>query len=555
MIPSPLQPDKNPNRRFQWFALSEIYTGSGGTGAWVPNPNDLVWSMSLGVMVVDDVDYTTGISTLVSINLGRVGGGANPSDVLLGLGPESASQAQRVYIDTSVIPHRMCTTALFQLSGSDLTHVKIFNGNDIEDSPEVISAMFDGAGNFISENVPLEMVQQDNMTNIAIKTPVSAYSTRSLNNGDMVTLVAYTSSGAIRLIYRLKAVVTNFIRSSNASQKYITSIELVSPLISATDSSVIEVPVNMTVQSGMFMGRVHFSDGTFNTLPIDGSKFSLLGITAFIASVPNAWGDAVLGYKLGANEFAFGVTAPIPDTMLPRPYRIKTVAADNLYTVKIFAVPKWVTSGTPHWALDFFLYTLDRDTIYAINSHISYSTVYPAFDGAMIAGVQTIQVSVNMKDIGSFPYYLHSQIIKVTLNSVASDSLANGYTTIVYSDGLSYGVGKTANVYTDSVDPAKKNMNIANGFTNLTDWLHDMFYELAPLYVTGAEQQAPAPTHVRLRVDSTFYRVVPIASVLTPILNVDIPSHQGRNLRLEFISRDGSVDKELAIAGLTIKAI
>lgn len=555
MSPSPLQPDKNPNRRFQWFALYEVYTGPTGTGAWVPNPNDLIWSDTLGVMKVDDVDYTTGISTLVSINIGRVGGGADPTDILLGLGPESASQAHRMFIDTSVVPHRMSTSALFQLTGTALTHIKVFYGNDITDEPEVISAMFDNAENFISENIPLELVQMDNATNIAVKTPVSGFSTRAVNSGDLVTIVVYKSDGGIALIYRMKAVVTNFIRSSNASQRYVTGIELISPYMSATDSSVIEVPANLTVQSGMFQGRVHFSDGSVNTLPVDGSKFTLAGIEGYIASVPDVWGDLVLGYKLGPNEFAFGVTAPIPDRMLPRPYRIKTTAADNAFTVKMFVVPRWIATGSPSWALDYFLYTLDRDTIYSINNQVSLSNAHPAFDGLAIGHTQTIQASVNLKDIGPFPYYHHSQLFNIGLLALGNDTFANTYATVSYSDGLLYGSGKTANVSVDGSDPALRNLNISNGYTNLTDWLHDMYYETQPLFVNSAEAQAPSPTHVRLRVDTTFYRVITIAQVLAQISNVDIPSPQGRTLRLEFIQRTGSVDKELAIAGLTIKAI
>lgn len=555
MNPSPLQPDKNPNRRFQWFALWEIYTGAGGTGAWVPNPRDLVWSDTAGVFKVIDVDYATGISTLVSINIGRVGGGADPSDILLGLGPESASQAHRIFMDTSVVPHRMSTSALFQLSGTALTHIKVFYGIDITDDPEVMSAMFDNAGNLISENIPLELVQMDNATNIAVKTPVAGFSTRAVNTGDMVTIVAYTSDGGIALIYRMKAVVTNFVRSSNASQRYVTGIELISPYMSPTDSSVIEVPANLTVQSGMFQGRVHFSDGSTNTLPVDGSKFTLAGIEGFIASVPDVWGDLVLGYKLGPNEFAFGVTAPIPDRMLPRPYRIKTVAADNAFTVKMFVVPRWIATDSPRWTLDYFLYTLDRDTIYAINNQVALSNAYPAFNGLSIGHTQTLQASVNLKDVGPFPYYHHSQIFKVSLQALGSDTFASTYATISYSDGLLYGSGKSANVSVDGANPSLRNLNISNGYAGIADWLHDMFYEVQPLFVNTAEAQAPAPTHVRLRVDTTFYRVIPIEQVLTQINNVDIPSPQGRTLRLEFIQRAGNVERELAITGLTIKAI
>ena len=84
-IPTPLQPEKNPNRRFYQWAREEIYTGPNGTGAYVPNQGDLVYDRQLGMFEVASVDYTTGLSILTPINLCNMGVGATEEDSLLSI--------------------------------------------------------------------------------------------------------------------------------------------------------------------------------------------------------------------------------------------------------------------------------------------------------------------------------------------------------------------------------------------------------------------------------------------------------------------------------------
>ena len=89
-IPTPLQPEKNPNRRFSQWRRDEIYTGPNGTGAYVPNQFDLVWDRVRGMYEVASVDYTTGLSILTPINLCATGIGATEDDALLSIGPGAA---------------------------------------------------------------------------------------------------------------------------------------------------------------------------------------------------------------------------------------------------------------------------------------------------------------------------------------------------------------------------------------------------------------------------------------------------------------------------------
>ena len=68
-IPTPLQPEKNPNRRFSTWARHEVYTGPNGTGAYLPNQHDLVCDRLTGYYEVSSVDMTTGLSILTPINV------------------------------------------------------------------------------------------------------------------------------------------------------------------------------------------------------------------------------------------------------------------------------------------------------------------------------------------------------------------------------------------------------------------------------------------------------------------------------------------------------
>lgn len=559
MNPSPLQPDKNPTRDFRVFHLREIYTGPSGTGAWVPNPEDLIWALSTGFQTVFAVDYTSGLSTLLPVNVSTLGGGADLTEALLAAGPGSVSSNFRIYIDDSILPHPLAFDNRLACFGSENATCKVFRGINIGPSGDVISARYDGNGDLISENLLMENVADITMNNVAVKTVTPGSCSGSVLNGDLLTAVFYTDTGAINGIYRMLAVTTDFVRAADANSKYISAIELISNYMSSSDSAVVDVPVNLTVQSAMFKGRVHYNDGSTTTLPIDGTKFSLLGLNAYMASVPDQYAGIQLVYALGPGEYASGLTPGLPGNMKNRAYRLHTIAADNAFTVKIFAIPTYDTTlPTPAWRLNYYLYNLDRQVYYNIDEWVQFPVGQPAFNGlpAAYGTEQNIQVSVNLQDIGvGLPYYYYSQILKVTAVAPGVNSLATDYFNIDYSSDLAvYGNGSYARVQNDGTDPLQKNLYINDGMLQLGDWLNSHYYNLLPLKVQNVEFTPPAPTHVRLKIGTSYYRLMPIAEVLSPILDVTIASPQGKTIRMEFVKIVGATVYELAMGYMVLKS-
>ena len=83
-------------------------------------------------------------------------------------------------------------------------------------------------------------------------------------------------------------------------------------------------------------------------------------------------------------------------------------------------------------------------------------------------------------------------------------------------------------------------------------WLEYMYSSVSPLRYTQTEAVAPVPTHVRLRIGSSWSREVPIENIFNKITNISTTVAQGTLLRLEFFKRTGDVDYELAISSMNI---
>src|SRR6187399_2841059 len=151
-------PIQDVTRLFQIWSIKDVYTGPSGTGRYVPNPGDIVIQVVVTTKteyLVQAVDPQTLLSTLVVLSDDT--DGDFPSNTLFGAGPGPQSSTFVLYIDHSVTPARMAVDKRCWCGGSGTKYAKIFLGTDISSTGSVISAMFDTNGNFISENVPLEL--------------------------------------------------------------------------------------------------------------------------------------------------------------------------------------------------------------------------------------------------------------------------------------------------------------------------------------------------------------------------------------------------------------
>lgn len=544
------EPIKNPGERFRQWNMAEIYTGPTGTGKYVPNVDDLGLNWSeLSFYRCVHVDYVTGYSTWQRVNLNNNSGVDETLDVITGVGSGYTFESFRLWINTKQLPYTMNFDARLHLYGSKAAYIKVFEGNDITNEGRVVSAVYNASGVMTSENIPLELVKYSgDVTNLAVRTPVNAHCSTTLNVGEIVTAVVYGKDGSILSASRLIVAHSDAVRTLEASAKYITNIELISPYLSTTKADTLEYPLNMLVQSDSLKGRVRYSDGTFKEYPIDGVKFSLMGINGYIASEVGQEFPLILNYTLSKGEYAFGVSEPVPERSITRDYKLETIKSDDEYSVKIFALPEWLNSGK--WGLRYYLYNLERDAVHDITKFVELGSESKAFNGSNYDSVQDITIAFNMMNLGtSYNYYRQVQTVRVQLYRPASDLTATTYYTLGYTTDLKYGSGIKARASGTTND---YKLDISCGHQDINTWLEYLYQSLSPLRYTQTEATAPKPTHVRLRIGASWSREVPLANVLSTISTISTTITQGTLLRLEFFKRTGDVDYELAVGSMNI---
>lgn len=551
------EPIFGEERGFRIWDKSEIYTPA-GPGRMVPNVNDVVTEWSGNVLQfnrVSQVNETDGTSQLVPATVQPPSGGVLEEDILLGSGPGTVSESYRLYTNTETVPHSLVFDSRLHIYGATAQYVKVFRGTDISEDGHVISAVFNVANQVVSQNIPLQNVIIPGSQVIAIRTPVPAGAIEALTDGEVCTVVVYGTGGEVLSYYKLLTRVTNFIRTTDSSLKYIVDIDLISNLISSSNASLVEVPLNFLLQSANFMGKVTYSDGSELVLPVDGTKFRLSGIDNFVASQEGQQAPLVLFYYMSANEFAYGDSGPTGARFKSEDYTITTIAAQGAYSVKLFAVPRWQTTPSARWVLDWYLYNLDRDEVFDATPYVQYAVLSTPFNGTAIGTRQQLTVTVNLQQVSpTFNYFQHVQILWVTLTQLGNNNAVNGYTSIEYTDGNVYGATFEA-VRGVSATPTEYTLNVANGLTDIGDWLAATYYKVEPIIMTGTELVPPAPTHFRLRIGASFTREVEVIAFASLIDNIpnSAGATQGAPARLEFFRRVGLTDYELAVAHMTIQ--
>ena len=544
------EPIKSPGERFRFWNMVEIYTGPSGTGRYVPNIDDLGLNWKeLSFYRCVFVDYTTGYSTWQRVSIGNNTGIDTALDVITGVATGYTYESFRIWVNTKQLPYTLHFDARLHLYGTKAAYVKVFLNNDITANGTVISAIYNASGVKTSENIPLEKVSfSSDITNLAVKTPIDAYCSTTVAEGDIVTAVVYATDGSIISACRLVVALGDAVRSLEASAKYVTNIELKSPYLSRTKANTLEYPLNMLIQTDSLIGRVRYSDGSYKDYPVDGTKFDLLGRDGFIASQVGQEFPLKLKYSLSSGEYAYGVSQPVPERSKLVDYIVEVINSDDEYSVKIFVVPEWLPSGK--YGLTYYLYDLERDSIHNVTNFIELGSESPNFVGDNYNTVQELVVAFNMFNLGtSYYYYRQVQSFRIQLFRPATDKAATTFYTLGYTSDLTYGSGIKARA-TGTTN--NYSLDISFGHQDINTWLEYAYRSLSPLRHTNTEPSAPKPTHVRLRIGSGWSREVPIDQILSGISNVAATIQNGTTLRLEFFKRSGDTDYELAIGSMNV---
>lgn len=552
MATTTIKPIVDQYRGFRNWNYKELYLPEETTGQVVPNIDDMVidWDSNTISRVIS-VNYANNTFTLIPTSLGKTSG-YTTDNVLTSSGPGEISEAFRIYVNTEVTPHTLNFDSRLRLFGTEVAYVKVFRGTKVTVDGDVMSAIFNSSNVKTSENIPCELIVTPSAENYGMKTPTSAWASDTVNDGEILTVVAYSVKGDVCSISRMVAVNTNVIRTINQEAKTITNIDLVSSYLSSTDLSLLQYPLNMPIQSDMMQGRVTYSNGDAALLPIDGTKFKILGIDSFIATEVGQTFNLQLVYTLSDGEYANDVSAPLPERVLKQPYRIQTIESDDAYMLKLFFVPVWDNINSK-WVLNYYLYNIERSQIIDVTAYIEVGSQSAAFDGTKYDAPQNLTVSLNMTSLGtSYKYYRHVQTFTIQLYTPGNNSLASNYWYIRYTNDTLYGQGLTARITADPESVTDWRVDVSNGYSIVKEWLDKVYSVLSPLYYPSVESAPPDPTHVRVRIGNSWMREIEIADILNPITGVNASVAQGQPVRMEFFARTTVRDQELALASLSM---
>lgn len=535
-----VKPIYEPEARWCMWNMKEIFTGTVGANRYVPKVNDwVVDTLARAIYSVLAIDPMTLLVTMEPVD----NTGLSSLD-----GDRGANHL--VYLDTSVVPHALAVDARFRIPGTMNTYIKIFRGTDVSAATgKVISFLFDASGNFVTNNIPLELAELDTHTNVSIKVPVPCHTKEALADGELVTVVAYNAQNNVVRKDTMTIENTSFIRGQGAPTKYISHISLKSPFLSATVPGLLEYPLNVPLQNFNMYGVVHYSDGSTREYPVDGTKMAMLGLESFVASVPSQRSELVLRYKLDPSEISYGAVSG-DGKYVVQPFTLVATAQDGAFTVKLFGYPEWVTA-TASYTMRWFMLDLTRQTLFDATAAVRYNANTAAFDPALMNAAQNLSVHVNLRDVsGIFKPYIHTQTLTVILKEpgtvvtpvthwlVATDSGQNPY----YGEGI-YARASMVNANLWKV-------RLGSGKTTQTEWLAALYADSKPLIDRNVETKAPTPTHFRV-FNGTQSLEFPIAS-WNDELALNFATGTSGLLSVEFVNKTGLNTLRLAVSGMPL---
>lgn len=530
------------NRGFRLWHVSELYDGN--NEGYLPNKDDMI------------VDYSSGFSRVISVNYSDLtyetiawdvpsAGGVNNDDYLLGSVHENNREAYRVYVDDSVYPHNVAVDSSFVLWGSSIKSYKIFKGSDIGDSGKVLTRALNSNLEIVDSFISVENV--DNANGV-YSVPKPAYFIDNVNNGEMLTLVAYNEHNSVVNITRMLAVKTGFVRTTNQNTKFVTGIRLVSPYLD-NDSSVINVPINMPIQSVALQAAVKYSDGSEVTLPVDGGKVRLDGASSYVATIVGQSVKLVLKYYLSDDEVNYS-TLNGSEKHIARVYTMKSINVDGAHTVKMLTYPTW-DEANGSWSLKHWLVNLERNICRDITSHVRMTQTSDVYNPSRYGVVQRLAFSVNLRDVSPmFNDYQHVQTVNVNLISGPS-SLTPWTVEFTPDQEPPFGWNLFADM--SYVDANQWKLKLDSGHDSEHNWLVNLYRNQEPLFDSERELEAPDPTHFRL----VFKNGVVDYNLYQYKNELIVPNDlkEGETLFIQFYRRIGDQELYLGVAGIPVRFV
>lgn len=484
--------------------------------------------------------------------LGRIypGQGEDYANIITGPAVHQYTTPYRLMVDPTTTPVRFRVDDAMLFRGSEPLYYKVFKGSDTTIEGQVVSTAVDGSGRPTDANLMLELVQGSNSANNLVKVARGGHLLELLADQEMCTVMAYRADG-LQVDYRPAVVCyTTNMAPLDQAKRIIIDIRLETPFLNKDNPLVIDVPVNMLIDSTVIMGVATYNDGTIARLPINGDKFTLSGYENFISTSAGAMYDVGLSYALSDDEEAWDALGNIPQRSITENYKMRAVNPDGNYTAKLFVVPTW-NSTLGRYDLRWYLYNMERKYVYDVTGKVEFTPGF-SFSGTLYSTKQSLRVAINMGDVDSyFINYRFVANLKITLVNPGSASSQATYYTVEYDDQYTYGANVRIDATVNTITVNTFNLNLANGCTTVEEWLNKCYYPTEPLFYTSAENLPPNPTEFTLRnVANTWQRVISIDDVLKPVLGVNLAVKQGDTFILEFAARTDTDLLQLSLGSM-----
>lgn len=553
-----IAPVYEPDSVWKIWNLDEIFKGQEGKGKYVPKVNDYVCDIETNeYYIVVSIDTTTMIAELRKIVGLREIQRIEEIDKLISTDRYARHETYRVYLDTSVLPYTLTVDARFKVYGSMTHHAQIIRGSRLNNTAQVVSMVYDQHGIMVDQNIRLELAEADGKTNYAVKSIPPCHTTVKMPDGEFVTVVVYNDTGGVVAVREMIIENTAVIRQTDTAQKQVVDITLESPFIADTDPSLLQYPLNVPVRGLNLFGVVHYSDGNRKRLPVDGTKFAVLGLRDYTSSIVGYEVDFDLRYSLSDDETAVGIQrgnnidmSILGDKFMTRHYKAMTVRPDDAYSVKLYGYPTWV-DAVNGYRMEWYLLNLERSVCFYVTPHVKYNANKPPFQGTLYGVSQRISVSLDLKEASvASKNYIHTQVLDVVLQRQATDKTNYPWTVGFEIDQYPY-FGENNFAQVQTVNQNLKRVNISMNENNIDDWLERLYYRSKPLFDKFKEAKAPVPTMFKIITPSS--QEFPFAiNQWNQQLEINDALSSTDNLYIQFIKRTNDTDLYLGMVAVPV---
>lgn len=542
-------PVMDTNQLWRPWAKKDIWLGQNAQGKFIPKVGDYVEDTDFHITYQVMSHNEIWVPVLQRITPKPIAD-MDSEDMLLG----QTRDAFRCFVDMSVTPHRLQVDGRTYVNARNARGARVFRGNPINGVEEVISLVLDQSGMPIGTMIPLELCVIPNGQNVAQYYIPTAYTTNDIHDGEFLYVEFYDDSGVVLSSKELRAVVTSFTRSSDTSIKAVTGIALEGPLMSRLVPMRLEVPLNLTLNSINLIGVVNYNSGAAQRLNVDGGRFELMGLNAFVPSQAGEHFPLRLKYSLANGEVSFTGGQVGLNRFITEPIDVLVVDVENQLSVKLFPYPVWINAQSGY-RLRWFLLNLDRNVMYDVTPLVETGTESPAFDPLLFGVKQQLTVAIDLSKANSnWRAWRHVQIVAVTLLKAGTEPGTKWR--LAFDPLQTPDYGANLEIQSKFTNQNLSEIDLKSGFNTLAEWLQAFYYNTKPLTNPTLEVDPPIPTHV-IFTDGNGSNAVKllIEDYWNHRFSANFGVMQDQTWYLKFVKQGPQDDLVLSVAGATVKQV